>query len=64
MESAVSRAEKRMGCSAIPSLLEEAVALTDQKMKVNGLPDWYRDLLLEDEIIEAHFRAAINGRYA
>ena len=32
MESAVSRAEKRMGCSAIPSLLGEAVALTDQKM--------------------------------
>lgn len=64
MESAVSKAEKRMGRPVIPLLLEEAVALTDQKMKVKGLPDWYRELLLEDEIIEAHFRAAINGRYA
>ena len=56
------RAEARMGLEAPDSLIEEAVKLTEQKIRVKGLPEDYAPLLLEDEIMEACFRAAINGR--
>lgn len=58
------RAEARMGLEAPNLLVEEAVKLTKQKIKVKGLPDGYAPLLLEDEIRDACFRAAINGRCA
>ena len=54
--------EARMGLEAPDPLVEEAVKLTDQKIRVKGLPESYAPLLLEDEIVEACFRAAINGR--
>lgn len=60
--SAVSRAEKRMGISAPQELLEEAMQLTERKVKTKGLPEGYAELLLEDEIVDACTRAAINGR--
>lgn len=64
MKSAVARAEKRLGIRAPENLLQEAKELTAQKMKVKGLPEDYEDLLLEDEIVDACIRAAINGRCA
>lgn len=63
MMSAVSRAEKRLGIRIPEDLLERAEKLTDQKMKVKGLPEDYRELLLEDVIVETCFMEAINGRY-
>lgn len=56
------RAEARMGLEAHDSLVEEAVKLTEQKIRVKGLLEDYAPLLLEDEIMESCFRAAINGR--
>ena len=54
--------EARMGLEAPDPLVEEAVKLTEQKIRGKGLPESYAPLLLEDEIVEACFRAAINGR--
>lgn len=64
MMSAVARAEKRLGIKVSENLLREAEELTNQKMKAKGLPEDYEDLLLEDEIVDACIRAAINGRCA
>ena len=55
-------AEARMGLEAPDPIVEEAVKLTEQKIRVKGVPESYAPLLLEDEIVEACFRAAINGR--
>ena len=64
MISVVARAEKRLGGRVPEDLLAEAERLTAQKMVVKRLPEGYADLLLEDEIVDACTRAAINGRYA
>lgn len=64
MMSAVSRAEARLGTRVPEDLLEEAESLTDRKMEVKGLPAEYRELLLEDVIVETCIMAAINGRCA
>lgn len=64
MMSAVSRAEARLGIQVPEDLLEKAESLTDRKMKVKGLPAEYRELLLEDVIVETCVMAAINGRCA
>ena len=63
MMSAVSRAEQRLGIRVPEDLAEEAVALTKRKMEVKGFPPEYEELLLEDEIVEACLRCAINRRY-
>jgi hypothetical protein len=62
--SAVSRAEARLGIQVPEDLLEKAESLTDRKMEVKGLPAEYRELLLEDVIVETCIMAAINGRCA
>ena len=64
MLSAVSRAEARLGIQVPEDLLEKAESLTDRKMEVKGLPAEYRELLLEDVIVETCIMAAINGRCA
>lgn len=64
IKQAQTSAEIRMGINAPENLVAEAVKLTEQKIKVKGLPDDYGPLLLEDEIVDACFRAAINGRCA
>ena len=64
MMSAVSRAEARLGIQVPEDLLEKAESLTDLKMEVKGLPAEYRELLLEDVIVETCIMAAINGRCA
>lgn len=64
MMSAVSRAEARLGIRVPEDLLEKAESLTDRKMEVKGLPAEYRELLLEDVIVETCIMAAINGRCA
>ena len=64
MKSAVARAERRLGFSVPENLLAEAERLTAQKMTVKRLPEGYAELLLEDEIVDACTRAAINGRCA
>lgn len=64
MMSAVSRAESRLGIQVPEDLLEKAESLTDRKMEVKGLPAEYRELLLEDVIVETCIMAAINGRCA
>ena len=64
MMSAVSRAEARLGIQVPEDLLEKAGSLTDRKMEVKGLPAEYRELLLEDVIVETCIMAAINGRCA
>ena len=64
MMSAVSRAEARLGIRVPEDLLEKAERLTDRKMEVKGLPAEYRELLLEDVIVETCIMAAINGRCA
>lgn len=64
MMSAVSRAEARLGTRVPEDLLEEAESLTDRKMEVKGLLAEYRELLLEDVIVETCIMAAINGRCA
>lgn len=61
--SAVSRAEERLGIKIPDDLLERAEALTDRKMEAKGLPSDYRELLLEDVIVETCVMAAINWRY-
>lgn len=61
-EAPISRATARLGFDPPEDLVEEARKLTAQKVAVKGLPDWYAPLLLEDEIVDACFRAAINGR--
>lgn len=63
MKSAVSKAEARLGIRVPDYLLEQAEKLTDRKMEAKGLPADYRELLLEDVIVETCFMAAINGRY-
>ncbi len=63
MKSAVSKAEARLGIWVPDDLLEQAERLTDRKMEAKGLPADYRELLLEDVIVETCFMAAINGRY-
>ena len=63
MMSAVSRAEQRLGIRVPEDLAEEAVALTKRKMEVKGFPPEYEELLLEDKIVEACLRCAINRRY-
>lgn len=63
MKSAVSKAEARLGIRVPDDLLEQAKRLTDRKMEAKGLPADYRELLLEDVIVETCFMAAINGRY-
>ena len=63
MMSAVSRAEQRLGIRVPEDLTEEAAALTKRKMEVKGFPPEYEELLLEDEIVEACLRCAINRRY-
>ena len=60
----VSRAEARLGIQVPEDLLEKAESLTDRKMEVKGLPAEYRELLLEDVIVETCIMAAINGRCA
>lgn len=64
MMSAVLRAEARLGIQVPEDLLEKAESLTDRKMEVKGLPAEYRELLLEDVIVETCIMAAINGRCA
>lgn len=64
MMSAVSRAEARLGIQVPEDLLEKDESLTDRKMEVKGLPAEYRELLLEDVIVETCIMAAINGRCA
>lgn len=64
MKSAVARAEKRLGYNVPGELLEEAASLTTQKIAVKHMPKSYAELLMEDEIVDACMRAAINGRYA
>lgn len=64
MMSAVSRAEARLGIQVPEDLLEKAESLTGRKMEVKGLPAEYRELLLEDVIVETCIMAAINGRCA
>lgn len=64
MKSAVSRAEARLGIKVPDDLLIEAMRLTARKMEAKGLPQEYESLLLEDEIVDACFRAAINRRCA
>lgn len=64
MMSAVSRAEALLGIQVPEDLLEKAESLTDRKMEVKGLPAEYRELLLEDVIVETCIMAAINGRCA
>lgn len=62
--NAISRAKDRLGITVPDSMIEAAEKLTAQKVKVKGLPADYFFLLLEDEIVDACIRAAINGRYA
>ena len=60
--NAISRAKDRLGITVPDSMIEAAEKLTAQKVK--GLPADYFFLLLEDEIVYACIRAAINGRCA
>ena len=57
--NAISRAKDRLGITVPDSMIEAA-----EKVKVKGLPADYFFLLLEDEIVYACIRAAINGRCA
>ncbi len=62
--NAISRAKDRLGIAVPDSMIEAAEKLTAQKAKVKGLPADYFFLLLEDEIVDACIREAINGRCA
>lgn len=62
--TAILQAEKRLNIKVPDEMIEAAESLTNQKIKVKGLPADYFPLLLEDEIVEACIRAAINGRCA
>lgn len=62
MMSAVLRAEARLGIRVPEDLLEKAERLTDRKMEVKGFPPEYRELLLEDVIVETCVMEAINWR--
>ena len=62
--NAISRAKDRLGITVPDSMIEAAEKLTAQKVKVKGQPADYFILLLEDEIVYACIRAAINGRCA
>lgn len=62
--NAISRAKDRLGITVPDSMIEAVEKLTAQKVKVKGLPADYFFLLLEDEIVYACIRAAINGRCA
>lgn len=61
--AAIARAEKRLKITVPDFIIEEAERLTDQKVKVKGLPADYPPLLFEDEIVGACIRAAINSRW-
>lgn len=60
MMSAVSRAEKRLGFTPHEEVLEYARKLTEQKIRVKGLPEGYFPLLYEDVIVETYSMAFIN----
>ena len=62
MMSAVSRAEVRLGVRVPEELLEKAEQLTDRKMESKGFLAEYRELLLEDVIVETCVMEAINWR--
>ena len=62
--NAISRAKDRLGITVPDSMIEAAEKMTAQKVKVKGLPADYFGCLLEDEIVDACIRAAINGRCA
>ncbi len=62
--AAIARAEKRLNIRVPDEMIEAAESLTAQKIEVKGLPADYFPLLLEDEIVDACIRAAINGRCA
>ena len=62
MMSAVSRAEARLGIRVPDDLLERAEKLTDRKMEVKNLPPDYRELLLEDVIVETCMRTPCDPR--
>lgn len=62
--NAISRAKDRLGITVPDSMIEAAEKLTAQKVKAKELPADYFFLLLEDEIVYACIRAAINGRCA
>lgn len=62
MMSAVSRAEKRLGFTPHEEVLEYARKLTEQKIRVKGLPEDYFPLLYEDVIVETYSMACINAR--
>ena len=64
MMSAASRAEARLGFAPPEDLVERAEELTKRKMETKDLPPEYRELLLEDVIVETCVMAAINGRYS
>lgn len=50
--SAASKAEARLGFAPPEDLVERAEELTKRKMEAKGLPPEYRELLLEDAIVE------------
>lgn len=60
MKSAELRAEKRLGFTPGAEVLEYARKLTEQKIRVKGLPEDYMPLLYEDVIVETYMMAAIN----
>lgn len=60
----IARAEKRLKIRVPDEIIEAAEELTAQKIEVKGLSADYFPLLLEDEIVDACIRAAINGRCA
>lgn len=62
--AAIARAEKRLGIRPPDDMIEEAEKLTVQKIEIKKLPADYFGCLLEDEIVDACIRAAINGRCA
>lgn len=62
--AAIVRAESRLTIRVPDDVIEAAEKLTAHKIEVKGLPADYFPLLLEDEIVDACIRAAINGRCA
>jgi len=59
--SAVSKAEKRLGFTPSKDVLEYARKLTEQKIRVKGLPEDYFPFLYEDVIVETYSMAIINA---
>lgn len=58
---AISRAEERLGFPPHEEVLEYAKKLTEQKIRVKGLPEDYFPLLYEDVIVETYSMAFINA---